>query len=205
MAVNSLRRFGVLLVLVASLMVATTVHAQEEERVRAYRDIYFGMSADELDQAVRDDSNLSTTLNFSPSSFGASATIGGRRYYLSFKFFEDQLYEVVFIGPNYRASYFESAVEDTNTLAGIIEETYGPPPFLRKLSFIDIRSGYVSFSHMWFPDDIGEQKRIRIGISEHDFKYSSYMVIDYPPLVQAKEQAETAQKEQTIKEHIGDF
>jgi len=180
-------------------LVSAGVGAQEREQVKAYRNIYFGMTPEQVKEAINSDGA------FEPGYLSSIyyTDVGGVRSSVSFDYYDNQLYRVVITGPSNTANGFDTNVKrHVDIFASIIETAYGAPDYRANLRLWDMKDGYVVFSHRW---DLDDGKRIRIGISKYDFRYSAKMYIEYMPLVEAKEHAEKAKDQSKIDASVGDF
>lgn len=167
-----------------------------ENSKKAYRNFEFGDSEEAIKSKAKEDEKID-------DSYGMYYTnIAVKSYYLSFDYFDGKMYKASFSGPSYNADYLDTKLKNgRNKLAEIISSQYGEPIWSRNIRFFDIDSGYISWSHVWELED----KTIKIGISEYEYKYSTKMWIQHLPLLEEKEAAEKAKENQNIKDSVGDF
>ncbi|MBK5263502.1 MAG: hypothetical protein JJE17_13205 [Peptostreptococcaceae bacterium] len=179
--------------------------------VKAYGDINFGDSKEVVEKKVLKNPKIEVSpyLTFSVFFMADINIPVGRDTYsfsMDFDFFNDQLYQVTISSPDRTASYFDSDVKAfRDKLVEIVESQYGAPSWTKDLSFSDIDPGYIWWSHRWLPNDLGQEKEINIGFREYKYEYSAMMYIEYPPLVEAKNQAETEAERKATEKASGNF
>lgn len=85
----------------------------------------------------------------------------------------------------------------------MIEAVYGEPFYRQDLKTYLLRDGWLAYSRQWEVED--GKKHIGVGVWEKKNTFAPGMVIQYMPLLEAKEQAEKAAKQDRIMESVGDF
>jgi len=156
---------------------------------RAFRNINFGDSNEEVNRKIIEDNLIGND---------KTVTLAGVVYcQVDFDFWENQLYSVAFI-PNRLFPYENSTdprlIKQRDFFVSLITEQYGPP---------STESGPTwSRRYTWTPEDLGEQKRIRIltvnfsGSQWTKGGFFPLMEIYFPPFFDAYHKAkETSEKE----------
>jgi hypothetical protein len=170
----------------------------KEKKVKAFDIINFGDSKSDVSEKVR----KSKVIN-KPFLQGPRIEINGFVYRMFFEYYNDKLYEINFRSFSNDASYFDTKLKNKrDTLTSAIRKQYGANDFYSDVGFLDLRNGYITWSHIW---DIGENKKIKIGMSESDYKYFAEMRIEYLPLINEKESKENKASEESIEEAADKF
>lgn len=191
-----------------------TVHPEERNSLinsprykqglaKAYREINFGDSPEIVELKITNDPELT-------KGYGATVAytnLVGQQFMLIFQYYNDKLYEVSFTdNKEYSADYLDTKVSDiVNDLAAVISNKYGAPSYQKQLSILNMSNGYIALSHVWNEAKTAEEKEIRIGIGERDFKFYAGMYVTYLPLSREKENAERQSKDSSVKDTSNDF
>lgn len=175
-----------------------------EYQVKALDNIYFCDTKEIVSEKIMNNPNYEVVLK--PFKIFEMADIkipiGNNKYDFNvyFNFYENKLYRVELSSPKRMANYYDTDIINfRNKLVEIIQMQYGKSSWNRELSFSDIDSGYITWSHIWNAHDIGQKKEIKIGISEFDYEYTAKVYIDYLPLIDEKNLKEKALEEETTK------
>ena len=170
---------------------------KSEKILNAYRDIYFGETQSIVEQKCKNDNKIDEIV---PG--GYTIEIGEYEYSLTFEYYKGQLYRLEFTGYRENADYFDTIVKDKrNEMVKVIEKVYGTADKKNNINFLDMKSNYIIWSHIWNQGD----KEIKIGIAESDFNYFPKMYIIYTPLAKQKEEEEKNKKENKINDSSEDF
>jgi len=170
----------------------------KEKKVKAFDIINFGDSKSKVSEKIGESEVIDKPFLQDPR-----IEINGFVYRMFFEYYNDKLYEINFRSFSNDASYFDTKLKNKrDTLTSTIRKQYGANDFYSDVGFLDLRNGYVVWSHIW---DIGEDKKIKIGMSESDYKYFAEMRIEYLPLINEKESKENKANEQSIEEAADKF
>lgn len=164
------------------------------EDLKAYKEINFLDSPKAVKEKIRNDKEIKSFLLGDPQ-----VKINGHWYWLKFKYYKNQLYQIQFKSNSQPASYFNTYIKKYHdTLADIIEEKHGKPTFTKDLDILDMNAGFIAWSKEW-ESESGIMYQIGIGESRKCDFYAS-MWITYKPLLDEKEAAE---KEESV--NLDDF
>ena len=120
-------------------------------------------------------------------------------------FYNGQLYEISFSSKNkVNASYYDTTLK--NLMMGkvkpIFTELYGSPTFdFGYPNFLGLKEGYIHFICHW---EIGK-KKISLGISPYEYKYSGEIIIVDTELEKRKEEEEAAKEAAARQKSTADF
>lgn len=192
----------IILLIFGSTILTTGQAFADTTNVKAYGEINFGESLSTVERKIEQDEGIRLFASKWDDKVWARTGINEERYNVNFYFFEDQLYRVRIGSPDRTADKFDSIVKDfRNTLVDLIKSQYGSPSLTQQVSFWNIKPGYITWSHVWKAEDLPQNKEIKVGLSEYKVaEYQAVMYIDYPPLREAKKQAEEKEKEKSIEE-----
>ena len=182
---------------------------------KAFRNISFGDSLAEVtqqvltdeafrnqfDHPVRQDTTVPERVLELQSQY---VTIGGQRYEIIFNFYDNKLFRLEFYSDDLTANYFDTDVKDLrDTLVSVISSAHGNPTTTYDVSFFDMQSGYIQWSHKW-PTN-AEGSAYKIGIGEVESTYYAAMWVEWSWLTELYEQATQADQEGTVEESSNDF
>lgn len=182
-------QFAIRFALIAAILVTSSASYAQG---RAYRSLAFGDSFDVVANKIFEDDAfqngfrpVSESLGMAKSprewlSWGMSVdtVIGGERYGVEFKFYDDKLYRVVFTGRGHTADYFDTTVRSLrNSLVEVIGGAHGPPTLTRDPGLLDMAAGHVTWSHIW--DTNEEGVAYFIGIGRSGFRYFPVLSVEW--------------------------
>lgn len=185
---------------------------------RAWRDINFGDPLlDVADKLVQYDDvfdghmplprrleSTSTTPELILRYASPTTTIGGHRYTLRFSFYDGRLYRLAFVGESYDASFFDTHVADSHrTLVQIISTAHGEPTSTINVGFLDLRNGFVSWTHKWATNTDGAA--YDVGLARQGFAYYAVLASEWTWLRELHDAAVGHDPEREIEEAADDF
>jgi len=204
-----MKRTVVVLVAFCIILPSTVLVFASETNVKAYGNIEFGESYSTVKRKAEQDSDMYYVGGFpeKPLVVG-DIVITDYGAGIHFSFFKDQLYQVKINSKDQTANYFDSIIKPfQKVLVKIMTKNYGPATKSKDIGFADLKKGFIKWSHLWEPGDIGVEKEIKIGIHSyaHASEYRVIMLINYPPLNEKRKQIEKAEDENSIAEESENF
>ncbi len=165
---------------------------------RAIRSIYFGDSRRDVNRKISEDDEINRNRTV--------RLAGEVNCKLDFNFWKNQLYSVTLVSKPSRSSAYENAtdpelIRKKDFFVSLIREQYGPPSFKTGPTW--------SKRYIWTPEDLGEQKRIRILTMRHRtilfgnqerIGFLPYMEIYFPPFFDEYHKAKDAAEEKKALE-----
>ena len=206
-------RTPLLIALALLFATASLAHAQG----RAYRSVDFGDSLEVVTNKVLDDLHFMNGLG-NPARADTSfpeqllhrnryvlVDIAGTRYRVYFDFFDDKLFRVSFFTHRpHTANYFDTLVSaERDALVNVITSARGAPTSTTRLSFLDMQTGFVRWSHVWSPNADGTEHFIGIGEWQHT--YFAAMRIQWAWLAGLYEAALQRAADEDEQDAVGDF
>lgn len=161
---------------------ANIVVAESENLVKAYRSINFGDSKEIVIQKIADDPCI-ISQNYGDGQY-AKVVIGDYNFDLSFSYCYNQLCRVAFRGDERDAEYFDKITKvERDLLVQVTSQNYESPSISRDIDLCDLNNGFVTWSHIWSEEQVGEAREIKIGIGKSDKQFYTEMHIYYLPLI----------------------
>ncbi|MFW6009380.1 MAG: hypothetical protein ACOCP8_08975 [archaeon] len=197
---------SVLLIFIMIFILSFSLYVIAEDNeyeVKAFRNIYFEMSEEEVIEVMKEDEKIKTDELYGEFSARYSFREGYFGYSLNTDFFEDKLYRLTF--SNSLISDFSVSKDRIEDMFEIIKIQYGDPSYKKHFERYELKEGYITFFYKWNTEVIGEDKEIMIGITNLDYEFYPELVIQSPDLNDQKNQAKEEKKKDNLNEVANDF
>ncbi|MBS3788481.1 hypothetical protein KGY79_09845 [Candidatus Bipolaricaulota bacterium] len=216
-----------------SAIYALPTSSYAEDKTKAYKNIYFGITTIEYAQAILEDEDIhpnsveeagedkeswiGSDWDWFDVYVGSDAWVylGDTKYELIAQFYGDkthpsynfklgELGKLLFHGP--LESYFniDKVIEEREYLVDVITKRYGTPSEVKEIKPIEIGKWQTEFTHSWYSEEVNQNKRIKIGIQCTENFYFATMSIEDPDLV-AKKSEDGGNKKENIESEAEDF
>jgi len=222
-------------VFIFSPVISTSFSAcsEDEDKVKAYRDIAFGITTIEfaksalndekihpssvadsgVDEADWIDSDLNwfdlyVTTDFwvelGGNKYDVEAIFYGDKKHPSYNFKLGELGKLLFNGPLESYLNIDKVIEGREYLVDVITKRYGTPSEVKEIELIEIGKWQTEFTHNWYSEEVNQNKRIKIGIQRTENFYFATMSIEDPDLA-AKKSEDGKDKKEDVESEAEDF
>lgn len=179
------------------------------EKVMAYKNIYFFESFDSVFTYISGDSSFMMDeydIKFAKSQSNhlhASMKLAGLYCDVFLGFNESKLTTLTFYTTYLNATDFESVtLARADKFSKIITNKYGKPKHFRKINFLDFGRSKESNGWIW---EIDNKKTIRVGVISKDLEYSAYLHIYSTKYYERQGKIEKKKKEALYKNDSKNF
>lgn len=128
------------------------IDGERLEKVRAYRDLYFGDSATLVKAKLAADPEVRASGSWGGPTY--QVDIAGITYLLDFRFYDNRLMKVVLKGVGSFLEPFDAPVAELNTLVEVITRSQGEPNRTYEVRWDGLTQDTIEFSHLWTVDPV---------------------------------------------------
>lgn len=202
--------------------------SHSQEKVKAYGDIYFGITRAKLAKAMTKDQKIQPNSPKEPNDWTTeyaftdfSVYLGDAKYELIGNFYGNKedpnggMGDGGFVPGKLMRLWFRSQLENyfnidlvlsrRGYLVQLISEQYGDPGKKQKVDPATLGDYETKFSHVWYEKQTGTKKRIKIGVKCTGTYYLAVMSIEHPELAAKRKEAEREKEKEETESEAQDF